>query len=81
MLLKKGRDQVDTSDGLDSQTMGLDAVIESTRWYNDHFWQRDHYNFVGNSDALGPVIVSLSIEPPNYRAIVRTKYGNQKGRF
>ena len=73
----------DTEDGAAStpdphQAVIITEVDSHLRFYGDHFYNQDHTNFVGKSDALGSVVISLRRETGDhsnhrrYRAIVRT---------
>lgn len=64
------------------QDVIVKEVDQHLRFYSDYFYNQDHTNFVGKSDALGAVVISLRRETGDhsnhrrYRAIVRsTKTG------
>eukprot|EP01121_Diplochlamys_sp_Union-15-3_P001768 TRINITY_DN1153_c0_g1_i6.p1 TRINITY_DN1153_c0_g1~~TRINITY_DN1153_c0_g1_i6.p1 ORF type:complete len:578 (-),score=80.93 TRINITY_DN1153_c0_g1_i6:373-2106(-) len=63
-----------------SREFWVDFMPENTKWYKEYYLGKDHCNYTGIGEVLGPVIVSLVYESEDnqFRAIIRTKNGNRK---
>lgn len=49
-------------------------------YYYEHFYGREHANFVGTHESVGPIVLSLSERADNgsYRAMIWTKSGDER---
>jgi hypothetical protein len=63
---------------LNSSSMVIKDKLKSEPWYSAYFFEKSHYNYIGEDNAFGTYIVSVISDDAsdgsyNFRAIVRTK--------
>lgn len=67
-------------DAFGAANVAIEEPQMDVPYYYEHFYGREHANFVGTHESVGPIVVSLSERADNgsYRAIIWTKSGDER---
>ncbi|XP_028982373.1 signal-induced proliferation-associated 1-like protein 2 [Diachasma alloeum] len=57
---------------LRKRLLPIESIDEGARYYRKYFLAKDHQNWFGMDDQLGPVAISIRRDGNHYRIIVRT---------
>eukprot|EP01117_Protostelium_nocturnum_P009158 TRINITY_DN327_c0_g1_i1.p1 TRINITY_DN327_c0_g1~~TRINITY_DN327_c0_g1_i1.p1 ORF type:complete len:652 (+),score=199.04 TRINITY_DN327_c0_g1_i1:107-2062(+) len=65
------------------EELQLEEISKHTNFYQLLFAEKEHYNFVGQDEILGPVVISIegvsaAGDNKNLRVILRTKKGDER---